>query len=380
MPLRSEAFEIGSWAEWARFAVEQRWTDGLPVYPPTEDGISAFLDYIRRDPGEEIGEVAPRQGVATIEKVAINCVMAGCRPEHMPVVLAALEALLEEPFNLPGVQTTTNMVEPLTIVSGPVVRELGFATQETVFGGGGSAVNASIGRAIRLILWNIGGGYPGEPCKKTFGHPGRFCFLVAEDVEHSPWPPMHTDYGIPAERSAVTVFACEPPHSVITLRSDYTPTSYLKIIADHMSAPGSNNSTESAGGEIFVGLTAYGAEIMSKNGWSREAVKRYLFEVARRPLKELKPYKPGMTEPRNWWATWPTWVDQGNMDTMCPVAWDAACIHVAVTGRYDKGWSVVCPGWGAEGGLAVSKPIIKPGEDRKAVMADVKHIPRARFT
>ncbi|MEK7874292.1 MAG: hypothetical protein AAB502_10600, partial [Chloroflexota bacterium] len=86
MPLKSEPFEIGSWAEWARFAVEQRWTDGLPVYPPTEDGVNAFLDYMRRDPGEEIGEVAPRQGVATIEKVAINCVMAGCRPEYMPVV------------------------------------------------------------------------------------------------------------------------------------------------------------------------------------------------------------------------------------------------------------------------------------------------------
>ncbi len=379
MPLKSESFEIGSWAEWAEFAFEHRWTDGLPVYPPTEDRIRAVLAHLGRDSKEAVGIIPPRNGIATIEKIAINCVMAGCKPEYVPVVIATVEAMLEEPFNLNGVQTTTNMVEPLTIVSGPIVRELGFATQETVFAGGGSRVNTSIGRAIRLVLWNIGGGYPGEPCKKTFGHPGRYCYLIAEDIEHNPWPPIHVDYGVPAHRSAVTVFACEPPHSVITLRSDYTPTSYLKIIADHMSAPGSNNTTESAGGEILVVLSACGADIMARNGWGRDAVKRYLFEVARRPLKEIKPYRPNMTDPRYWWATWPPWVDQGNMEALVPVAWAPECIHVVVTGRYDKGWSAVCPGWGAEGGLAVSKPVIRPGEDRQAILAEVKHAPRARF-
>lgn len=381
--VQAPAYTIASWDQWIELAYEQRWTDGLPVYPPTRERVEAALAYLERDPSEEIGEIPPSNAVATVEGVVINSVMAGCKPEYVPVVIAAVEAMLEEPFNLNGVQVTTHLVEPLAIVSGPIVKELGFATQECVFGGGGSRVNAAIGRAVRLVLWNIGEGYPGEPVKKTIGQPGRYCFLLAEDVEHSPWPPLHVDLGIPAHRSAVTMFACEGPHAVISpQRTDYTPTGVLQLIADHMAAPGSNNSTESAGGEILVVFTAAVAEILASASWTRDMTRRFLFERARNPLGKIKPRSPGRfdyADPRSRWATWPTWIDQSNPDTSVPVAWAPESIHIAVSGRYDKGWSAVCPSWGAEGGLAVAKPIVRPGEDRAAVLSEIRPVPRPRF-
>src|SRR6185436_20055530 len=152
----------------------------------------------------------PKDGIATIEQIAINCVMAGCAPEHVPVVIAALEAMLEPEFNLHGVQATTNPCAPLAVVSGPAVKKLGFHAKEGAFGGG-SRASACVGRAIRLVLWNIGGGIPGETDMASQGQPAKYLFCAAENAEQSPWEPLHVERGLDPEDSAVTMFACQSP-------------------------------------------------------------------------------------------------------------------------------------------------------------------------
>ena len=212
MELSARSFEFHSLEDAVEFIYAQGWTDGLPIVPPTSLAIQRMLDYLGRDSEEVVGVVPPKNGAATIEKIAINCVMAGCRPEYGPVVIAALEAMLEPAFNLYGVQGTTHCCAPLVIVSGPVVKELEFNYRENVFGGG-SRANATVGRAIRLILWNIGSGYPGKVDMATLGHPGKYTYCIAEDPEQNPWEPLHVERGLEAGESGVTVLACESPPS-----------------------------------------------------------------------------------------------------------------------------------------------------------------------
>ncbi|MEK7874017.1 MAG: hypothetical protein AAB502_09215, partial [Chloroflexota bacterium] len=154
---------------------EKGWTDGLPVVPPTAERIQRMLDYVRRGPSEVVAHLPPTDGEATIEKIAVNAVMAGCRPDYMPVLIAAVEAITEPRFNLNAIQATTNPVAPLTIINGPIRKELNVNCGSNALGQGWRA-NATIGRAIRLILVNVGGGLPGTVDKATLGMPGKYSF------------------------------------------------------------------------------------------------------------------------------------------------------------------------------------------------------------
>ena len=193
---------------------DKGWTDGLPVIPPTQDTVERMLETVHRDPTEALGEVPPRNGVATVEAVAANAVMAGCRPEYFPVVLAAVEAILEEPFNLNGVQATTNAAAPLTIISGPIVQELNVNSGTNVFGHGYRA-NATIGRAVRLVMVVIGGGYPETGDKAPLGQPGKFSYCIAESPA-IPWEPLHVERGLAPGESGVTVIGVDGPRSFTT--------------------------------------------------------------------------------------------------------------------------------------------------------------------
>lgn len=204
MTATAERFEIPAIEGFAEFAYEQGWTDGLPVFPPTRDAVRRMFDYVGRDPGEELGTVFPGDGVATIENVAANCVMAGCLPEYFPVVLAALDCIVDPAMPITTTQSTGS-ASICTVVTGPVVGKLGFHTREWIFGPNGARANATIGRAVRLILWNIGRAHPGKLIKGTMGHPASWSYCIGEEQELSPWEPMHTDCGIAASDSAVTV-------------------------------------------------------------------------------------------------------------------------------------------------------------------------------
>jgi hypothetical protein len=204
MPARAEVFRIESAEQFAEFAYARGWTDGLPVFPPSRKAVDAMLDYLGRDPGEELGTIFPGDGVATIENVAANCVMAGCLPEYVPVVLAAVEAIVDPEFPINTTQSTGS-AGIFALVSGPLVGALKFHTREWIFGPNGGRANATIGRAIRLMLWNIGRAHPGKLIKGTMGHPAAWSYCIGEEPEISPWEPMHTDAGIAPADSAVTV-------------------------------------------------------------------------------------------------------------------------------------------------------------------------------
>ncbi len=207
MTLTSKRYPVQDASEAIEFCYEQGWTDGLPVVPPTEERVAEFLSTTRRQPSEVLGVVPERGSTVTLEKVAVNAVMAGCLPEHFPVVLAAVEAMLEPGFNVHANTASTMGAATLIIVNGPVRNELGFNSAVNVFGPGARA-NATVGRAIRLFTMNVLRGAPGILDKSTFGHAGKYAFCIAEDEEHSPWAPLHVERGLRPEDSAVTIVAC----------------------------------------------------------------------------------------------------------------------------------------------------------------------------
>lgn len=363
MKWESEVYEMADAWSWIETAFQKGWTDGIAVCPPTVERVQAMIEHMGRPPDEVVGVVPPRMGIATLEKIAVNCVMAGCLPEYLPVVLAALGAMLDTRVTLEGVEATTHPCEPLTIVSGPVVKELAFNCGDGVFGGG-SRANATIGRALRLILWNIGGAIPGESAKAPFSHPGRYVYCIAENNEHSPWNPIHADLGLDAGISAVTVFPCEAPHNVTTYRCDSLQT--LVHLADTMSVMGSNNMWDT--GETLVVLLPKVAQMLDKDGWTKSMVKQYLYEHARRRIADLARgrfrYEQGEPD-------WPKWVNQKDPDSLVPVAGRPEDIHIAVTGGTSSHWYCMwCPGWGQHNSVgerranAVARPIVKPLQAR----------------
>jgi hypothetical protein len=308
-----------------------------------------MLATVDRDPQEVIGEIPPRYGLATLEQLAINAVMAGCKPAYFPVVVAATEAMLAPEFNLNGVQVTTHGCEPLVILSGPVVDELEVNTGHAVFGNGARA-NGTIGRAIKLILWNIGGSYPGEPDKTTFAHPGKWSFCIGEAREGNPWLPIHAERGLPADASAVTVFACEAPQHILT----YGDAEHvLNGLVDALAHPGSNNFI--AQGETLLLITPEYAGILSRAGYTKQRLREELWQRTRVPLYVLQ---------RGAWRgdlidmTWPEELrarrDDPNL--MVPITARPEDIHIVVCGGAGT-FSAVCPGWGGLGGFAVTRPL-----------------------
>ena len=184
------------------------WTDGLPVIPPTPDLIQRMVERCGRDPQEVLGPVPPRMGLATVETVAANAVMAGCRPDYFPVVLAVVEAALDARFNLNGLQATTHPAGPLVIISGPVVKDLDINYGTSAFGPGFRS-NATIGRALRLVMMVLGGGYPETGDKSVLGSPGKYIYCIGESPD-APWGPLHRDFGVDSP-SGVTLLGCDSP-------------------------------------------------------------------------------------------------------------------------------------------------------------------------
>jgi hypothetical protein len=356
MQLTSRVFEVDDIDAAAEFCHQQNWTDGLPVVPPTQRAIERHLAYLGRKASEVIGVIPPRNGVATVEKVVINCVMAGCRPEHDPFVVAAIEAMLEDAFNLNGVQTTTHCCAPLAMVSGPAVKSLGFNTKEGAFGHG-SRANATVGRAVRLALWNIGGGYPGEPCKTTHGHPGYYSFCIAEDAETNPWEPLHVERGFAPEDTVVTVTAVESPRSVGTGAGYGTAEDVLEVLADSMRTIGSNTMN---GGDTVLVLGPMAAQNLAKAGLSKSDVKRELMRLAVRPVREVARHK-GIAEvsPFHWNRV----VDASNPDALIPFIRTPENLVILTTGGWGSGggFASVCPGWGQLGGQTRSRRVQFPG-------------------
>ena len=301
----------------ARFEA-RGWTDGLPITPPTLDRVQALCAATARAPSEVLGEVDPLRGEAVVEKVAANAVMAGCRPEHFPVVLAAVEAVLDPAFNMRGVQTTDENVAPLLIVSGPLAARLGLNAGFGALGPGWRA-NAAIGRALRLVMLNLGGGWPGAVSLAGLGQPGRYTLCLAER-DDSPWPPLRVELGYRHDQTTVTVLRAETAINV---------TGGLAEVASVM-ASAASAFTMCYEGRVAVIVAPFVARRLAGEGWSKDDVRRWLHAAARVPAAAW----------RSWWlrATarqWPAWVTEAAGTRGAgpvPVLRDPADITVVVAG------------------------------------------------
>jgi hypothetical protein len=311
----------------------QGWTDGLPIVPPTEARVEAMLTGIDADPDEVVGKIPPLWAEATVEKIAINAVMAGCPAAAMPVLVAALEAMLDPTFNLYGVQATTHPVAPLLIVHGPAAPRLGMHAGPGVFGPGNRA-NATLGRAVRLCLWNLGGARPGQGDMATQGSPAKYTYAVAERVEASPWGPLHASLGFEPEEDAVTVFGGEGPHNVNDHVSQKAP-NLLTVIADTAATLGSNVGWFLAQSQLLLVLGPEHAATIAADGFTRADVQRYVYEQARLPLHRLR--QGGM------WGIhdWPRWMETADDHALLPVVPGPDDIYVMVAGGAGKHSTVV---------------------------------------
>jgi hypothetical protein len=317
---------------------ERQWCDGLPIIPPTEERVQAMLGGA---PGaRSLGAMPPLWRLATLEKLAVNAVMAGCEPAAFPLIVAAVEAMLDPMFNLYGVQATTHSVAPLLIVHGPIAAELGVHSGSGCFGPGFRG-NATIGRAIRLILLNVGGAWPGRHDMATQGSPAKFSYCIAERAEASPWGAVHED-------NVVTVFGGEPPHNV----NDHVSTTaagILATVADTAVSLGSNVGWYFSQSQLLIVLGPEHAKTVAGDGLSRADVQRFVFENARLPLRTLK--LGGM------WGIqdWPRWMNAVTDDNaLLPQVPSPEDVMVIVAGGPGK-HSAVVPN--CTFSQAVSRPI-----------------------
>ncbi len=262
------------------FFHEQGWSDGLAMAPPTATAVQAMLAAAGCDARQTIGPVPPRMRHATLDKIAANAVMAGCRADYFPVVLAAVEAALDENCRLYGIQTATNNSTPLIIVNGPVVDALGFNARGNVFGQGTRA-NAAVGRALQLVLRNVGGDLPGYTDLSTQGQSSKFTYCIAENEADSPWPPFHVERGFAAGDSTVTVIGASGGHNVFTYGCE-TGAELLDHFIGAMTALGHNNVIFPTGPLLVIGPEHAG--VLARDGYDKPAIRREIFERARIPL------------------------------------------------------------------------------------------------
>jgi hypothetical protein len=309
------------------------WTDGLPIVPPTLQRVEETLAWSPLPRHAALGEMAPLAGLATVEKLAANSVMAGCRPEYFPVVVAAVEALLDPAFNLRGVQTTDENVAPLLIVNGPVARALEINGEWGALGPGWRA-NATIGRALRLVMNNVGGGWPGAVSFAGLGQPARYTLCLAERAHDSPWPALHVELGYRPDRSVVTVLRAETVVNV---------TGGLDELASVMGSAVSLFAMLHEG-KVAVIVAPFTARRLAREGWSKDDVKRELHSRGRLPAETWR---------RSWLhgavraTDWPGWVREAAGTGAIPAVRDPADITVVVAGAdLAIPQHAYCPSWG----------------------------------
>ena len=318
------------------FFFEKAWSDGLPFVTPTKERLAAMLRGTKRNPDELVGLVPPAMEPATVRTVAVHALMAGCKPEYLPVVLGGLKLMLREEFNLNGVQGTMHGVAPLMIVNGPYARRIGLHGGNGCFGPGFRS-NASIGRAIRLMLTNLGGGIPGVGSATVFSTPLRYTACLAENVERSPWETIAVSRGYSPDADVITCVMVESPRLCYDDVSE-EPRRLLAGIADSMTAMSSWNMHVRS--DMVVAMSPEQASICAKGGLSRADVHRTLCEIAGRRVRDLK-------NGGNWRRerALKINVNPDDDDSFVPAIKDPRDLHLVVAG----GWgplTAVCHGWG----------------------------------
>jgi hypothetical protein len=312
------------------------WGDGLPVVAPTRERVDAMLAGHAGPPDEVLAVLPPRSGACTALVAAVNAVMAGCPPLVFPVVAAAVRAMGRPEFNLRGVQATTHAVSLMVAVHGAAVEKAGYNAGFGTFGPGNRS-NATTGRAIRLILLNVGGGRPGDGDASTQGHPAKYTYCFAENAAASPWPLYPRSVGVDAP-SAVTVAGVEGPHNIHDMWSTHPAPIYRKV-ASVMTTLGSNNAVM-ADAEFFIVLCPEHAHQAVAEGWSREDVQLFLYQHARMSRRLWAEHFEG----RGMEPPWMRGIEEP--EAMLPMTGRPEDIRVMVAGGPGK-HSCVIPSWGS---------------------------------
>jgi len=263
---------------------EKGWTDGMPVVPPSEDSVGAMLAAAGLRGADVVGEIPDRHVRVTADKVAINAVLAGCLPAYMPVVVAAIKGICHPDYCYHGAATSTGGSAVATIVNGPLAARLGINARDNVLGQG-FRPNATIGRAIRLVMMNAINTRPGKLDRSTMGFPGKYSLCFAENEADSPWEPLHVERGHGSEDSTVTVFAAEAVIQVYNQLSRRTEELLLPF-ADAMANLGSMNIVGQA--QQIVIFAGEHCETLRAGGWSKRQIKEFLYEHARRSVADVK--------------------------------------------------------------------------------------------
>ena len=333
-------------ADLVEWYYEQGFSDGLPVVPPTPEKVDAVIQILGGEPDLVECRIPPRWGNLTREVLAVNMVMAGCKPEYAPLVRAAMLALCDPRFNLNGVQATTHVACPLIVVNGPIRKEIGMNAGCNVFGSGNRA-NATIGRAIRLILLNVGGGWPGDLDKSTLGHPGKYTYCIAENEEASPWAAYHVEQGFAAEDSTVFAIAAESPHSVTNHIAD-DPEGILDSVCSAMSTIAHNNAV--MGGSCAVIIGPEHAATIGKHNWTRHDVRSYLWMNTKNTFADISfSHRYGKVYNRNL----PRWYKR-ELQARIPIVPSPNDLHLFVAGGDAGRFSAFIPGWGN-----ISTPVLR---------------------
>jgi hypothetical protein len=270
--LRSRLHEVADAFEANELFQREGWTDGLPIVPPTEANVLACLAAAALAPGDVVGVEPVRRRRLTAEKIAIAAVMAGARPEYMPVVVAAVKAMCDPAFGLHGSTASTGGSAPFVVVNGPVRGAIGMNATHNVL------ANGNRGRALRLLIINALDGIPGQLDRSTLGHPGKYTFCIAEDEEGSPWAPLAAERGLPPGASAVTVMAAESPHQVM---NDWTRDP-RELLTTYAAAIRANMLTYSIwAGNYALIVPRQHRDVLAAAGWSKKDVREFVFETAR---------------------------------------------------------------------------------------------------
>lgn len=334
-----------------RVALERGWSDGLPVVAPTQERVAAMLATVDAPPELSLGTMPPGGRAATLEAIAANAVLAGCEPRWFPVVVAAVSAALDPLFNLEGMVPTTHPVSTFACVNGPAAEALGYNGGANALGPG-NAANATTGRALRLVLQNIGGGRSPNVDRSTQGGPAKYTYCAAENEQASPWLPLHAERGFAREQSAVTVFGGEAPANIVDYVSK-TPEGILQAAASTASGRGANNCYYM--GELVLLLCPEHTKVIAAAGWSKSDIRGYLFDHARNSLRDLK--RGGM------WGMqyWPPWFTSVDDDHRLPMVETSDAIWIVVLGGAGRQSSCIRAWTGTSRG--VSRPILTEGLD-----------------
>ena len=342
--LQSTRYDVADMSAAVDFYFDKGWTDGLPVVPPTENAIWGMLESAGLEPQAEITFIDNRQVSVTAEKVAINGVMAGCRPEYMPVLVAAVEAMGDPLWSYHGPATSTGGSAVFTVVNGPVAEELGLNHGDNLFGPGWRA-NASIGRALRLVMRNVIGTFPGRLDRSTLGHSGKYGFCIAENEAESPWPALHVDRGFRPDQDVVTILAALAPQQFYNQLSN-TAEGILTTACAHMRISAGIRSHP----QYVLVLAGEHMQVLAQDGWSKDDVRRFCFEHTRTSHAELKRIHVMAGE-----------ISAADETTMMPLVPTPEDFLVIAAGSRAGAFSAFIPGWGSKStSQSVSREIRRP--------------------